>query len=151
MIRARHLRRFLRGPGEDPERGSVSVWAVTASLIMIICIGAAVDLGGQVRAQQHARDLAAQAARAGGQHLDAAAVQGQYPSIAVGQARTAAQDYLAAADVSGTVTITGGTQIHVSVTRTYDPVFLGIVGITNLTVSGEATARVIRTMGDTER
>lgn len=151
MIRARHLRRFVKRPGEDPERGSVSVWAVTASLVMIICIGAAVDLGGQVRAQQHVRDLAAQAARAGGQHLDAAAVQGQYPSIAVGQARTAAQDYLAAAEVSGAVTITGGTQIQVSVTRTYDPVFLGIVGISNLTVSGEATARVIRTMGDTER
>lgn len=156
MIRVRDLRRFLRKPDgdaslDDAERGSVSVWAATASVIIIICVGAAVDLGGQVRAQQHARDVAAQAARVGGQYLDASAVQGRYPSIAVGQARSASEDYLAAAGVTGSVTISGGTEIRVSVTDTYDPLFLGIVGIGNLTVSGDATARVIRTMGDAER
>ena len=133
------------------ERGSVSVWAAAAAVIMMICVGIAVDLGGQVRAQQHARDVAAQAARVGGQYLDDSAVQGRYPSVAVAQAKSAAGDYLAAAEVTGTVTVTRATTIDVSVTDTYDPLFLGIIGIGDLTVTGDATARVIRTMGDSEQ
>lgn len=129
----------------------MSVWAATTAVVMIICVGIAVDLGGQVRAQQHTRDVAAQAARIGGQQLDATAVSGQYPSLAVGAARTAAADYLAAAGVTGTVTVTAATTIHVAVTDTYTPVFLGIAGIGDLTVTGDATARVIRTMGDSEQ
>ena len=47
---------------------------------MIILVGLAVDLGGQVHAQQHARDVAAQAARAGGQQLQAGrAIRGRRP------------------------------------------------------------------------
>jgi Flp pilus assembly protein TadG len=48
---------------------------------MIVLVGLAVDLGGQVHAQQHARAVADQAARTGGQQLDAAvAVRGEGPS-----------------------------------------------------------------------
>lgn len=146
----KRARTWLATSARD-ERGSVSVWAAAAAVIMMICVGIAVDLGGQVRAQQHAHDVAAQAARVGGQYLDDSAVQGRYPSVAVAQARSAAGDYLAAAEVTGTVTITGATTIDVSVTDTYDPLFLGIIGIGDLTVTGDATARVIRTMGDSEQ
>ena len=149
----RHLhpgRTWPATPGAD-ERGSISVWAATAALIMIICVGIAVDLGGQVRAQQHARDVAAQAARVGGQYLDDSAVQGRYPSVAASQAKSAAGDYLAAAGVAGTVTVTGATTIDVDVTDTYNPLFLGVVGIGDLTVTGRASAQVIRTMGAHQR
>ena len=142
--------RWLAAAGSD-ERGSISVWAATSAVIMMICVGIALDLGAQVHAQQHARGVAAQAARVGGQHLDAAAVTGAYPSIAVGEARVAAQAYLEASGVEGTVTVTGGDTVHVSVTDTYDPRFLEIVGISNLTVTGDATAQVIRTLGDREQ
>lgn len=133
------------------ERGSISVWAATSAVVMMVCVGIALDLGGQVHAQQHARGVAAQAARAGGQQLDAAAVTGAYPSIAIGQARVAAQTYLAASGVAGTVTITGGDTVHVSVSDTYHPRFLGIVGLGTLTVSGDASAQVVRTLGDREQ
>jgi uncharacterized membrane protein len=133
------------------ERGSISVWAATSAVIMMICVGIALDLGGQVHAQQHARGVAAQAARAGGQQLDGTAVTGAYPSIAIGQARVAAQTYLAASGVDGTVTITGGDTVHVSVTDTYHPRFLGLVGLGTLTVGGDATAQVVRTLGDREQ
>jgi Flp pilus assembly protein TadG len=53
----------------DRERGSVSIWLATASLVMIILVGLAVDLGGQVHTQQRARDIAAQAARVGGEQV----------------------------------------------------------------------------------
>lgn len=132
------------------ERGSVSTWLVLAAFAMVLVVGIAVDLSGQVHAQQRVRDVASQAARIGGQQLDATAVQGAYPSIAVGNARAAAEDYLAAAGVTGSISISGGTSIHVEVTDTYDPLFLGVVGIDGLTVTGEATARVLRTMGGSE-
>lgn len=152
MTPARRRRSAYRGTtsARQLERGSVSTWLVLASFAMVVVVGLAVDISGQVHAQQRARDVAAQAARTGGQQLDSSAVQGRYPSIDTGQARAAAQDYLAAAEVSGTVTVTGGTSIRVDVTDTYDPLFLGVIGIHDLTVTGDATARVIRTMGDDE-
>ena len=52
------------------ERGSVTVWLALASFVMIVVVGLAVDLTGQVHAQQRARDLAAQAARVGGQQIN---------------------------------------------------------------------------------
>ena len=47
----------------------MSIWLVTSGFAMIVLVGLAVDLGGQVHAQQRARNLAAQAARTGGQQL----------------------------------------------------------------------------------
>ena len=123
------------------ERGSISVWLVTASFVMIMLVGLAVDLGGQVHAQQRAHDIAAQAARAGGQRIQApAAIEGRSVDVD-----------LAAADVEGTVEITGGDTVTVTVTDHYDPQFLGAIGISDLTVTGEASARVVRTIGGTEQ
>ncbi|CUR54352.1 TadE/TadG family type IV pilus assembly protein [Nocardioides sp.] len=134
------------------EHGSISLWLVTASFVMIVLVGLAVDLGGQVHAQQRAHDVAAEAARAGGQQVQAApAVEGHYLAIDTAAARAAAQDYLAAANVEGSVTITGGDTITVDVTDTYSPTFLNFIGVGDLTVTGEASARLIRSLGGTER
>ena len=49
---------------------------------MMMLVGLAVDLGGQVHAQQRAHDIAAQAARAGGEQVQAApAIEGRYLAI----------------------------------------------------------------------
>jgi Flp pilus assembly protein TadG len=134
------------------ELGSVTVWIALASLVMMVLVGLAVDLGGQVHAQQRAHDLAAQAARTGGEQVQAApAIQGRYARIDTAAARVAAQDYLDAAGVDGTVSVTGGDTIHVSVTDAYDPRFLPFLGITHLDVSGTASARLVRTLGGTEQ
>lgn len=134
------------------ERGSISVWLVTASFVMIMLVGLAVDLGGQVHAQQRAHDIAAQAARAGGQRIQApAAIEGRSVEVDLAAARTAAKEYLAAAHVEGTVEITGGDTVTVTVTDHYDPQFLGAIGISDLAVTGEASARVVRTIGGTEQ
>ena len=134
------------------ERGSISIWVVTATIVMMTLVGLAVDLGGQVHAQQRAHDVAAQAARAGGQEVEAApAVEGRYVALDTAAARRAAEQYLAAAGVEGTVTITGGTTLVVRVTDIYEPTFLSMVGIGDLTVTGDASARLIRTTGGVER
>jgi Flp pilus assembly protein TadG len=134
------------------ERGSISIWLVTSSFVMMMLVGLAVDLGGQVHAKQRAHDVAAQAARAGGQQVQAApAIEGHFLAVDTAAARQAAEEYLAAAHVSGTVTITGGDTITVDVTDVYDPKFLSVIGIGDLTVTGEASARLIRSLGGTEQ
>jgi Flp pilus assembly protein TadG len=134
------------------EDGSITLWMVTASFAMMMLVGLAVDLGGQVHAQQRAQNVAGQAARAGGQEVQAApALQGRYVAINAAAARNAAQDYLSTAGVNGTVSVTDGTTITVSVTDTYRPKFLGIVGLGGLPVTGEASARLIRTVAGSEQ
>jgi hypothetical protein len=138
------------------ERGSVSLWLVLSSFVMMILVALAVDLSGQVHAQQRAHDLAAQAARAGGERVQAApAIEGRYVDIDDASARAAAQNYLSEAGVNGTVAVAGPptdrAMFTVHVTDSYQPVFLGLLGIHHLDVSGSATARLIRTVGGTER
>ncbi len=134
------------------ERGSISIWLVTSSFVMMMLVGLAVDLGGQVHAKQRAHDVAAQAARAGGQQVQAApAIEGHFLAVDTAAAKQAAEEYLAAAYVSGTVTITGGDTITVDVTDVYNPKFLSVIGIGDLTVTGEASARLIRSLGGTEQ
>ena len=134
------------------ERGSVSIWIATSGLVMIVLVGLAVDLGGQVHAQQHARDVAAQAARAGGQQLQAPlAVRGVAARADPVRAVAAARTYLAAADVAGRASLRGGDTIVVTTTATYETRFLGLIGISQLTVTGAAESRIARTVGGAER
>lgn len=134
------------------ERGSISIWLATSSFVMMMLVGLAVDLGGQVHAQQRAHDIAAQAARAGGQRVEAApAIEGRFVSVDTAAARSAAKAFLAAAGYEGKVVITGGDTITVTVTDAYSPKFLGIIGIGDLDVTSEASARVVRTLGGTEQ
>ena len=134
------------------ERGSISIWLVTSSFVMMMLVGLAVDLGGQVHAKQRAHDVAAQAARAGGQQVQAApAIEGHFLAVDTAAAKQAAEEYLASAHVSGTVTITGGDTITVDVTDVYNPKFLSVIGIGDLTVTGEASARLIRSLGGAEQ
>src|SRR3954463_2752656 len=112
------------------ERGSISIWLAVSSLVMMILVGLAVDLGGQVHAKQRAHNIAAQAARTGGEQVQAApAIKGDYVAGDAVSARHAAEAYLAASGVTGTVTISGGDTITVNVTDTYTPKFLSFIGL----------------------
>lgn len=133
------------------ERGSVSVWLALAAVALVLCVGIAVDLGGQVHAQQRARGIAAQAARTAGEEVAAAqAIRGQTPTVDVAAAKRAAQAYLAQAGVTGTVTIRSGN-VDVTVTDTYAPMFLSSIGVGTLTVTGHSSARLVRAVQGTER
>ena len=139
-------------PLDDPERGSISVWAAIASIAMILCAGLAVDLAGRVHTLQRAHDLAQQAARAGGQALaEARAMRGDVLTVDVTEATREAHRYLDNAGAAGSVEVSGGTRVTVTVADTYDTVILGVIGINTLDVTATATARTVRTMGGTER
>jgi len=134
------------------ERGSVSVWLALSAIALVLCVGIAVDLGGQVHAQQRARSIAAQAARTAGEEVAAAqAIRGQAPTVDVARAKRAASAYLAQAGVTGTVTVRSGSVLDVTVTDTYTPMFLSSIGVGTLAVTGHSSARLVRAVQGTER
>lgn len=140
MTRPERLPASARG-----HKGSVSVWLAAASFIMIVLVGLAVDLGGQVHAQQRARAVAAQAARVAGEQLQASdAIRGLSATVEVAQARTAAQAYITAAGMTGTVTITGADLVKVDTATTYQTIFLGIIGLNSMTVTGHTESHAVR-------
>ena len=138
-------------PRQRDERGAISVWFATASLVMIILVGMTVDIGGKVHAQQQARSAAAQAARTGAQEVGSTAIRGEELRVDINAAKSAAQGYLNAAGVQGSVTVVNGDTLIVRTTDTYDSKFLGIIGLDSMRVTGEASARLIRAQGGTER
>jgi Flp pilus assembly protein TadG len=130
----------------------VTVWLALAASAMVLCVGIAVDLGGQVNAQQRVRDIAAQAARVAGEEVAVAqAVRGETPQVDAVAARAAADAYLQQAGVAGTVTVQGGNVLEVTVTDSYQPIFLSSLGIGPLQVTGTSTARLVRAVQGTER
>lgn len=137
------------------DRGSITVWAAVTTVTMIVLVGLVVDIGGHVRAQQRAHDLAAQAARAGGQQIQAPdALLGDTPELDTARAVAAAQTYLTAAEgegISGNAQVTGGDTLVVRTRASHTPVFLGIVGVRSLAVTGEARARLTRSVGGVEQ
>ena len=128
----------------DNEKGSISIAVLAGALCMIPVVGVAADFGGQAVAEQRARSVAAEAARAGGQRvqLDALA-RGQQTQLDTSLAVGAANDYLAQAGAAGSVSMAGNT-VTVTVTGSYDCIFLSIIGIGSLPVSGTSSADVVR-------
>ena len=125
---------------------------VTAAMAMIMLVGLAVDLGGRVLSRQHVANVAAQAARAGGQQLQASrAIRGRGVGTDPASAAAAARSYLAASDVVGTVQLRGSTAVIVHTSATYRTKFLSIIGIHRLPVTGSAESRIVRAVNGVER
>ncbi|WP_277211455.1 pilus assembly protein [Isoptericola croceus] len=134
------------------ERGAISTWVAMTTVAMMLFVGIAVDFGGQVFALQHVRDVAAQAARTGGQQINASqAMRGQDASVEAAQARAAANAYLRAADVDGNAEVFDGTRLVVTVSDRYDTKVLSIIGVKSLPVTGTSEARLARVVGGIEQ
>ena len=135
------------------DRGSVTIWLALASFAMVVLVGLAVDLSGQVYAQQRAHDVAVSAARTAGQQVDAAAaVRGLAAQTNTVAAVGAARTYVATAGMSADAAVTGGgTTITVTVHAAYATKFLAVMGIHELPVTAHAEVRVVRVVAGVER
>lgn len=125
------------------ERGSASVLILGVSIALIIAIGFAVDGTRKGQAYSDATAIAEEAARTGGQALRAHALAAGtdaavVPELAAAEARA----YLTSADATGTVAVQG-TRIVVDTTITKPTLFLGILGIPQITAHGHGTAVLI--------
>jgi Flp pilus assembly protein TadG len=125
--------------GQD---GSVSLLLVVAVLAMLIAVGLVVDGGQKLRSTQRADDAAAEAARAAVLSVQpGSTVRGQRPQINTAAAVRAGQDYLAAAGVAGSVSVSNA-RVQVSTSTSFTPAFLSLIGLGTQTVTGQATARL---------
>lgn len=130
---------------QDPEAGSVTVFFAVSMLGLLILIGLVTDGGARLRATQRADAFAAEAARAGGQALDLPdAVGGNDNRVDRAAAIRAARAYLRAAGETGTVIVSADrTHLVVTVTDSAPTVFLGLIGINHLSVTGSAQAELV--------
>jgi hypothetical protein len=139
---------MTRRPGRESGRVSLFLAAALAGVLVIIAL--AYDTAGQLRSVRRADDLAAEAARSGGQVIDRArAIEGGPKEIDEAGARVAVADYLRAAGGVRDHTVDfpvvdGEKQIQVRVRISYRRDLLGLFGFGNtVTVTGEATARAL--------
>lgn len=130
-------------PGD--ERGSATAFLAVAVLALLLMAGLVVDGGGKVRAAQRADRIAAEAGRVAGQQIDLPqAVAGQRPRVSPAAAVEAARTYLRQAEVTGEVAVSPDRrEITIEVTTVTSTVFLGLVGLNELTARGSATVTLV--------
>ena len=125
------------------ERGSLSVLLAVLVPGLLLIIGLAVDGGAKVQATQRANALADEAARAGGQAIDRSAALAGEVRVDTAAAVAAAHAYLDRNDVRGTVNVIDADTLSVTTTITEPTIFLGLIGITTMTVDGSGTADLV--------
>jgi len=129
-----HRRQVQRtGQDKDRQRGAITVWVALIALAVLASVLLVVDGGARMRAATQADTYAAEAARA----ATIAVTPRSAGAAADARAATqAAQTYLAAAEVNGTVTISGPAAVMVTVAVTAR----GPISGAAFTVSRTATA-----------
>ena len=138
-----------RGPtGTDPEAGRISLFLAVAMIGVLTVIGLAFDGAGQLRSMQRADNLAAEAARTGGQAIDLAkAINGEPKVLDRDAASAAVTNYLSTVDNVTLRQVTfspDNREITVVVDVRYDTLFLDLLGFPDRTVvRGRATARLL--------
>lgn len=131
----RRLHRRLAG-----ERGSVLITGLLLSLALIMVIGAAVDIGHAFLVKRQLASIADDAALSGSQAIGLQALHEGYLQLNPAQARTGAQQTIAAnPSVVGQVTATT-SNVTVTVTRHVPTILLGLVGLHTLTITAHASA-----------
>jgi Flp pilus assembly protein TadG len=122
--------------------GTITLGLVVLVLAALAAVGLVVDGGAKVRAVQTATRVAAEAARAGAQQADVAAVQaGDGLVLDPARARAAALAVLSDAGVPGSVTTTPD-RVSVTASVTRPTVFLGMFGTNTVTGTGSGSAAV---------
>ncbi|MFJ9967263.1 hypothetical protein [Streptomyces avermitilis] len=116
------IRRALRN-----DRGSMSVFVLVTVVALFAVAALVYDGAGRLRALTHAEGVAQEAARAGGQAVDAGkAISGGGVTVDRNAAVAAARTYLSHENVSGSVSVSeDGGSLEVTVTESYHAVFLG--------------------------
>ena len=126
----------------DGEQGQITVFVVVIMVALLAVAGLVYDGGRALAAKTTCIDIAQEAARAGAQQVNLASFRatGQVVLDAAA-ALAAAQAYLADTGTGDTATVTvAGDTVTVAVSSVQPTVFLGLIGIRSLHVTGTATA-----------
>ncbi|MFG1705410.1 pilus assembly protein TadG-related protein [Nonomuraea sp. M3C6] len=128
----------------NPERGSVTPYALIFITVLMLFIGLVVDVGNKLRAGWEAVGVAEEAARAGAGEIDrAAAYLGHELVVDRSAALRAAQAHLSNSGHQGNVTISGPTSVRVTVTVTKETWLLSLVGLSTVSMTAHANADLV--------
>ncbi len=123
--------------------GAVTTWFVIMTLPMLLMAGLVFDGGRVLSERRESLDVAQNAARAGAQAVDISQVRDGGLVVSASEAETAAKDYLQVNGFTGVVVVVGDT-VTVTVTQEVQTTLLSSIGIRSRTVSGTASARIVR-------
>lgn len=123
------------------QTGSFTLIFAVVTIALVAMAGLIYDGRRQLTAQQRADAVAAEAARAAGQEIDGSVLTGS-PGLDRARALAAAREHLAAAGLTGTVTVDSNT-IVVRADATEPAAILPLVGITTLEATGEASVEIV--------
>jgi hypothetical protein len=139
----RHLTTLARQPlrGLGGERGSVTAFVVVMATAFILAAGLVIDGGLALAGKTTALDEAQQAARTAATALAQGPLRQGQIVVDTGPALADAQAYITATGDTGTVTL-NGTLIHAHVVHRQHTQILNLFGVGEITVSGDATARI---------
>lgn len=131
------------------DTGSLALFYCIAALCVLVVIGLVADGGGALNAAARADDVAQEAARAGGQQIDAGkAIPGESVVVEPEAAARTARAYLDREGVDGTVTVADhGTTLEVHVDDDYVTSFSSLIGIAHMHVTGHGTAHLLHQGG----
>ena len=122
------------------ERGTITGFVAVIALALVMVAGLVYDGGQILAAQATARDLAANAARAGAQQIDLDVLRAdRVPSLDADAAEQAARSYLERSGVTGEVVV-NGTSVTVTVHVRED---MRILPVSDRVVSATDTATAI--------
>jgi Flp pilus assembly protein TadG len=129
------------------DRGTIAMYTVLFTPVVFLLAGLLVDGGLAIHARQRAADMAEQAARAGANQIDTAALRetGE-PVLDPGRARAAACDLLAAyrEQVTASRCEAGEQEVAVTVQISVRPQLLGIIpGFGEFHMTSSATAHPV--------
>ena len=124
------------------ERGAAAAVVVLFTIALMAVSGLVIDGGYALGAQRRAMNTAEQAARAGADGLDEAALRNGDVRVEPSAGKAAAEQYLKSVGASGSVVVSGG-QVTVTVTAEQDTTLLSAVGVRSLHIRASATATSI--------
>jgi hypothetical protein len=123
------------------EDGRVTAFVVVLVTAVIAFSGLVLDGGLALAAKVGAIGEAQEAARAGAQAIDLSAYRASGTlRLVPAEATSLADQYLAAAGRSGSVTVAGNT-VTVTVSDTHRSILLGVVGVDSITVTATGQAQ----------
>lgn len=123
--------------------GSIGAFVAVISLATIVVAGLVLDGGRLLAARRQAADIAANAARAGVQALDEHSLRSGHAVVDPVAAQAAVATHLAATPASGTAVIADNF-VAVEVRVRVRMLLLGVVGVSDTTVSARREARPVQ-------
>ncbi|MDT9594886.1 pilus assembly protein TadE [Nocardioides zeae] len=138
--------RSRRATNAADQRGIALLWTTYLGVALLAVAALVLDGGYTLAAKREAMNHAEQAARAGADALDEAALRNGATLVGPDAAAAAAQTYLAQAGATGTVQVAGGV-VTVTVSGTRDTLLLSAIGVNSMDFQAEASALSIDAEG----